>query len=190
VVFFSFYQAYRDRVAAYHATERYQKALRKRLVWVEPLFGEAKQWHQLVRFRLRGLEKVNIEGVLKAAGQNIKRLLSYKERWNPKHPGGGALLLPCIFLFGLLLDALPYHCTLVCKRLFQHLLMAPWSHHRLTKIVGLLPRVPLFSWHAEIFSERMDLLIAATALSHNLTLLTRNISDFQHIPQLKLYQPS
>jgi hypothetical protein len=45
-----------------------------------------------VRFRLRGLEKVNIEGVLKAAGQNIKRFLNYHNWWNPKHPAGGALL--------------------------------------------------------------------------------------------------
>lgn len=36
----------------------------------------------------------------------------------------------------------------------------------------------------------MDLLIAATALRHDLTLLTRNLKDFQHIPDLKLYQPT
>jgi transposase len=74
-IFRSFYQDYIDRVRAYQDTEAYQKALRKRLVWVEPLFGEAKQWHQRVRFRLRGLRRVNIEGVLTAAGQNLKRLL-------------------------------------------------------------------------------------------------------------------
>ena len=34
----------------------------------------------------------------------------------------------------------------------------------------------------------LDLLIAATALSLNLTLLTRNQKDFQHIPGLRLYQ--
>ena len=34
----------------------------------------------------------------------------------------------------------------------------------------------------------MDILIAATAVEHSLTLLTRNLKDFQHIPQLKLYQ--
>ena len=34
----------------------------------------------------------------------------------------------------------------------------------------------------------LDLLIAATALEHNLTLLTRNTRDLQHIPGLKLYQ--
>ena len=36
----------------------------------------------------------------------------------------------------------------------------------------------------------IDILIAATALEHDLTLLTRNLSDFQHIPDLNLYQPS
>jgi tRNA(fMet)-specific endonuclease VapC len=35
-----------------------------------------------------------------------------------------------------------------------------------------------------------DILIAATCLEHNLTLLTRNLRDFQHIPTLKLYQPN
>jgi len=33
----------------------------------------------------------------------------------------------------------------------------------------------------------MDLLIAATALTHGLTLLTRNISDFQLVPGLSIY---
>jgi len=62
-------------VRAYARTEEYQKALRKRQVWVEPLFGEAKQWHQRARFRLRRLHKVNVEGLLTAAGQNLKRFL-------------------------------------------------------------------------------------------------------------------
>jgi predicted nucleic acid-binding protein len=34
----------------------------------------------------------------------------------------------------------------------------------------------------------MDLLIAATALTHDLTLLTRNLRDFEHVPNLKLYR--
>jgi len=33
----------------------------------------------------------------------------------------------------------------------------------------------------------LDLLIAATALTHDLTLLTRNLRDFRHVPGLKLY---
>ena len=51
----SFYADYLERVRSYHATEAYQKAMRKRQVWVEPLFAEAKEWHGLRRLRLRGL---------------------------------------------------------------------------------------------------------------------------------------
>lgn len=88
----SFFQEELDRARSYRTTEAYQKAMRKRQVWVEPLFGEAKQWHEGRRFRLRGLEKVNIEGVLKAAGQNIKRLLKAK-RWSGKPDPTGVLAL-------------------------------------------------------------------------------------------------
>jgi len=35
-----------------------------------------------------------------------------------------------------------------------------------------------------------DTLIAATALHHDLTVLTFNLRDFQRIPDLKLYQPN
>ncbi len=76
-IFRSFYQEYVDRVRAYHDTEEYQQAMRKRGVWVEPLFGEAKQFHRLRRFRLRRLQKVNIEGLMVAAGQNLKRILKH-----------------------------------------------------------------------------------------------------------------
>ena len=41
-----------ERVRGYHQTEPYQKAMRKRQVWVEPLFAEAKEWHGMRRFRL------------------------------------------------------------------------------------------------------------------------------------------
>ena len=57
-----------DRVRGYHATELYAKAMRKRQVWVEPLFAEAKDWHGLRRLRLRGLMNANIHGLLIAAG--------------------------------------------------------------------------------------------------------------------------
>src|SRR5215204_6293120 len=40
-----FDEEYRERVREYHSTPAYTKAMRKRSVWVEPLFGEAKQWH-------------------------------------------------------------------------------------------------------------------------------------------------
>ena len=62
-------------VRSYQTTEAYKKALRKRQVWVELLFAEAKDWHGLRRFRLRELWQVNCEGLLIATGQNLKRLL-------------------------------------------------------------------------------------------------------------------
>ena len=74
-IFRSFFQEHIDKAEAYRQTEGYQKAMRKRSVWVEPLFGEAKEFHGLRRFRLRRLLKVNIEGVMVAAGQNLKRLI-------------------------------------------------------------------------------------------------------------------
>ena len=69
-----FDEEYLDRVRGYRHTHPYQKALRKRRVWVEPLFAEAKDRHGMRRFGLRGLEKVNAEALLIAAGQNLKRL--------------------------------------------------------------------------------------------------------------------
>jgi transposase len=83
-----------ETVRGYHATEPYRKALRKRQVWVEPLFAEAKQWHGLARLRLRGLMNANIQGLLIAAGQNLKRLLA-ATGWGRRHaPCGSLLALP------------------------------------------------------------------------------------------------
>ncbi len=76
----SFHASYLERVRSYHHTEAYQKAMRKRKVWVEPLFAEAKDWHGMRRFRLRLLWRVNIEALRIAAGQNLKRLLK-KRGW-------------------------------------------------------------------------------------------------------------
>jgi hypothetical protein len=77
-IFRSFFQEVLDKAEAYRQTEAYLKVLRKRSVWVEPLFGEAKEFHGLRRFRLRRLRKVNIEGVMVAAGQNLKRLIKHQ----------------------------------------------------------------------------------------------------------------
>jgi len=94
----SFDEPYLDRVRSYHQTEPYKKALRKRQVWVEPLFGEAKAWHGLVRFRLRLLEKVNCEALLIATGQNLKRLLSWRGWGKRSWPGGAVgVVIPALF---------------------------------------------------------------------------------------------
>jgi transposase len=92
-----FDEEYRERVRGYHQTEPYRRVMRKRKVWVEPLFGEAKDWHGLRRFRLRGLWKVNVEGLMVATGQNLKRLLSHTGWGRRPYPGGAegrALSLP------------------------------------------------------------------------------------------------
>ena len=90
-------EAYVERVRGYHATEPYAKAMRKRQVWVEPLFAEAKAWHGLRRFRLRGLEKVNSEALLIAAGQNLKRLLGWRGWGQRPFPSGApGVVLPVL----------------------------------------------------------------------------------------------
>jgi transposase len=91
IVHRSLFAQYLDKVRAYHATEAYKKAMRKRQVWVEPLFAEAKLWHGLRRFRLRGLENVNIEGLWVAAGQNLKRFLA-ANGWGRRHAPCGSLV--------------------------------------------------------------------------------------------------
>ena len=52
-----------------------------------PLFAEAKEWHGLRRLRLRGLLNANIQDLLIAAGQNLKRFLA---------PTGSAGVMPLV----------------------------------------------------------------------------------------------
>jgi hypothetical protein len=83
-------EAFLDRVRAYEQTEAYHKARRTRQVWVEPLFAEAKDWHGLRRCRLRRLWRVNVQLLLTASGQNLKRLLrqhGWGRRPFPTAPG-------------------------------------------------------------------------------------------------------
>jgi hypothetical protein len=96
----NFDEVYLDRVRDYHRTEAYKGAMRKRAVWVEPLFAEAKDWHGLRRFRLRRLRRVNSEALLVATGQNVKRLLSTRGWGRRNWPGGAA---------GLRLTSAPSH---------------------------------------------------------------------------------
>jgi transposase len=94
IVHRSFFEEYLATVRTYHATEAYRKAMRKRKVWVEPLFAEAKDWHGLRRLRLRGLRNANIQGLLIASGQNLKRLLA-ATGWGRRHaPCGSLVALP------------------------------------------------------------------------------------------------
>jgi transposase len=93
----SLYEEYVERVREYHKTPVYEKSMRKRRVWVEPLFAEAKQWHHLEKFRLRGRRKVNMEGLLIAAGQNLKRWLQSTGWGKRQIPGGVAMALFSVF---------------------------------------------------------------------------------------------
>jgi transposase len=92
-------EEYLERVRTYQHTLAYQKALRKRKVWVEPLFAEAKDWHGLRRFRLRLLWRVNIEALRIATGQNLKRLLK-KRGWGRRPFPVEALCASFLAAFG------------------------------------------------------------------------------------------
>jgi hypothetical protein len=81
-------------VRGYHVTEPDKEAIRKRQVWVESLFAEAREWHGLRRLRLRGLRNENVQGLLIAAGQNLKRFLA-ASGWGRRHaPCGSLVALP------------------------------------------------------------------------------------------------
>jgi len=116
----SFFQEELVQAAALRETPAYHKAMRKRQVWIEPMFGEAKQWHGLRRFRLRRLWRVNIEALLIASVQNLKRLLKprYPGRNQPDPAGSAALALPLYKLCGTLLSyygRLPYKMRFVSR---------------------------------------------------------------------------
>jgi hypothetical protein len=55
---------------------------------------EAKAWHGLRRLRLRGLMNANIQGLLIAAGQNLKRFLVARGWGRRNAPCGSLLALP------------------------------------------------------------------------------------------------
>ena len=100
-----------ERVQAYQSTAAYQKALRKRKVWVEPLFAEAKAWHGLRRFRLRRLWRVNSEALMTAAGRTSSDCSP--TRMGPPTPAErsgsrshAALLLDCLRTW----DVVPTEC--------------------------------------------------------------------------------
>lgn len=112
----SFFQDDLDRAESLRQTEAYQKAMRKRQVWVEPKFGEAKQWHGLYRFRLRRLWRVNIEALLIASVQNIKQFLKpRRSQQKPLPPAPSlTLVLPLFAVFhSVLLSNLQKN--IVCK---------------------------------------------------------------------------
>jgi transposase len=94
----SFHAAAMERVKGHEGTQAYRKAMRKRKVWIEPLCAEAKQWHGPDRFRVRRLGRVNIQTLLIASGQNLKRYLAARGWGRRPGPSGSrwASFRPCL----------------------------------------------------------------------------------------------
>jgi transposase len=93
----SLYEAYLEKVRRYHTTEPYKKAIRKRQVWVEPMFAEAKEWHGLRRLRLRGLAERQHPGVADRGRTEPEALAGRdgvgappRTLWKPRGPVYGA----------------------------------------------------------------------------------------------------
>ncbi|MAU11749.1 MAG: transposase [Anaerolineaceae bacterium] len=107
----SMHKHHLDQVQAYQDTFAYHKAMRKRQVWVEPKFAELKVWHLGSKYRLRGLRKVNIEALLKAAGQNIKQLLKAKNRKSSPIPPTNSMLIQRLVPFISMFWAFDYKST-------------------------------------------------------------------------------
>jgi tRNA(fMet)-specific endonuclease VapC len=90
--------------------------------------------------------------------------------------------------------------------LFEGALGSPTPKETLTRYRAFLDRFPLISLSDPVMERfarirrelrrqgqlipDLDLLISATAVTHDLTLLTRNLRHFERIPELQLYQPS
>lgn len=120
-------EAYFERVRTYHTTEPYKKAIRKRSVWVEPLFAEGKEWHGMRRYRLRRLWRVNCEAVLRAAGQNLKRLLK-KRGWGRRPWPQGAENVLLFDIFCPLWKHL-FHSLSTNDRIFELVLLHHGKHN-------------------------------------------------------------
>jgi transposase len=115
---------YLDRVRAHHQTEAYEKAMRKRKLWTEPLFAEAKLWHGMRRFRLRRLWRVNIEALMVAAAQNLKRLLTWRGR---RYPPASGMVIPMPLTSGstpLSVRVVAWICVLGRLHRSHHLVLA------------------------------------------------------------------
>lgn len=142
-IYRSLFIEYIERVKGYYETPAYKKAMRKRQVWIEPLFGEAKQWHGLKKFRLRGLPKVNMEALRIAAGQNLKRWLT-KTGWGRRHGPAGSLALD--------VEQREFASSSTCSS--RRLLQCTFTSHRILPSFDffntLHPSTPLLRAHMSI----------------------------------------
>jgi tRNA(fMet)-specific endonuclease VapC len=90
---------------------------------------------------------------------------------------------------------------------YQGTLLSPNPDQAFVKLDAFVAEVPIVPFSAEVArrcaqlrfelakrgkrvrSRALDLVIAATALEHELILVTRNLADYEDIPDLALYQP-
>ncbi|GAA4319568.1 type II toxin-antitoxin system VapC family toxin [Compostibacter hankyongensis] len=74
------------------------------------------------------------------------------------------------------------------------------SDKQLVPLIDFVEKAAIFPLESDIIQETIslrqkfkiktpDAIIAATALTHNLSLLTRNTADFKQIPELRLINP-
>jgi hypothetical protein len=110
--------------------------------------AEAKDWHGMRRFRLRLLWRVNIEALMKAAGQNLKRLLK-KRGWGCRPFPAEAIYALFLLLCGLFVhlcrlfmawsgadreghfagrDSLALYTLALHERVFQHAVTVIWYY--------------------------------------------------------------
>ena len=68
--------------------------MRKRKVWVEPLFAEAKAWHGLRRLRLRGLHERQHPGAADCGRAEPEALLGGEGLGRRHAPCGSLVALP------------------------------------------------------------------------------------------------
>lgn len=111
-------------------------------------------------------------------------------------------LLDRLALDGLTISMITY------LEVYQGTLVSPDPKQAQAKLDAFLEAVPIVPFSVEVArrcarlrvelqrhgkrvrSRALDLLTAATALEHELTVVTRNLADYADIPDLVLYQPS
>jgi predicted nucleic acid-binding protein len=112
------------------------------------------------------------------------------------------LLLDRLAADGLVISMITY------LEVYQGTLVSPDPDQAQAKLEAFLAGVPIVPFSAAVArrcarlrvalqrqgkrvrSRALDLLNAATAVEHELILVTRNLADYEDIPELALYQPS
>jgi predicted nucleic acid-binding protein len=86
---------------------------------------------------------------------------------------------------GVLRSARPETATITFHAFFQTVPILPFSLTVAERCARL--RETLQQQGKRVKARALDLIIAATALEHGFTLVTRNKEDYQDIPELQLY---